>query len=363
MHMFESLTRRVTCPPAFGLDISDLTVKFMRIAARNGDPHFECFGEIGLPEGIIANGEIKKEDDLGEILATELRAAGRLVAGGSYCVASLPEEKSFVRMLELPDIPDEDAGQAIKWEVEGVIPLPLGEIFYDYELAPRNAAAGHRDALIIAFPRNIIQSYQRALKKAGLTPLALELESQAISRAVVSKEMIAKPLMIIDIGAARTSFIIFAGGSLIFTKSILVGGRDLDFAISKGLDVPVTEARRLKIESGLNEKREQGRVSKILLPLISNIISELSNTLWFYRDRLRGQHREFGDITCVYLCGGDANLIGLEKRISTAVKKTALLANPFANLEFRAGVIPSIPKNESLKYTTAIGLALRAAGL
>ena len=361
--MLKSLTQRVIHPPAFGLDISDLTVKFMRIDARNGIPCFEYFGEINIPEGVIANGEIKKEDDLAGILTAELRAASRLVIGKRYCVASLPEEKSFVRMLELPDIPDKDAGQAIKWEVEGVVPLPLGEIFYDYELAPRNAVAGHRDALIIAFPRNIIQSYRRVLKNAGLTPLALELESQAISRAVVSKEIIAKSLMIIDIGAARTSFIILVGGSLIFTKSISVGGRDLELAISKAIGVPVEEARRLKIEGGLNEKYEQGRVALAMLPFISTIISELNNTFWFYRDRLRSQHPEFGDISSVYLCGGDANLIGLEKRIATAVKKTTLLADPFANLKFGAGVIPPIPKNESLKYTTAIGLALRAAGL
>lgn len=195
-----------------------------------------------------------------------------------------------------------------------------------------------------------------------MAPLVLELESQAISRALVPESFAGQSLMIIDIGAVRTSFIIFGGGSLIFTKSIAVGGRDFESAIAKGLGVSLEEARKIKVEVGLNRAYQDGRVFKALEPVLAVFVSELDRELAFYRDHPRSKHPELGDISAVYLCGGDANLIGLEKYLSAAVKRPVLLGNPFSNFKFKDGVIPPIPRNESLKYTTAIGLALRANG-
>lgn len=360
--MFAALTRRVLNPPAFGLDISDRTVKFVGLKRRGEALTIGFFGEITVPEGLIVDGEIKAEAELVPIFSAGLSdQRGRRVSQ-RYCVVSLPEEKSFVRLIELPQVQAKDIGPAVRWEVEGVIPMPFEQIYYDYEVAPHPPHADHRDVLITAFPRSTIQAYHRLLSAAGFRPLALELESQAIVRAVVPQPVSAAPLVIVDVGAVRTSFIIFAGGSIIFTKSLALGGRDFESAIARGLGVSVEEARRIKVEAGLSRSIRDGRVAEILRPLLDKFVSELNDVNAFYRDHPRRKHPEFGDITAVALCGGDANLIGLEKYLSTALRQRALLADPFSRLSYPAGEIPPIPYNQSLKYTTALGLALRATG-
>lgn len=362
--MFGALTKRVINPPAFGLDISDLTVKFVRIMRHGDRASIKHFGEIEIPAGFVVGGEIQHEEELARALRTGLRLEGGSRIPERYAVASLPEEKSFVRLLDLPPMKAEDVGKAVRWEVEGVVPLAPAETVYDYEPTPRlPSAADHRGVLLTAFPRQIVESYRRVLDGAGFVAFALELESQAISRALIDDPVRQAPVIIADLGATRTSFIVFAGGSMLFTKSVPIGGRDFESAVAKTLGVTAAEALKIKIEVGLKKTVRQGKVFSALEPHLQSLVAELGAIVQFYREHPMQQHAALGDIERVVLCGGDANLIGLEKYLAVAVKKLVVLGNPFVNLAASPGAIPPIPKNEALKYTTAIGLALRAAGL
>ncbi|OHA10000.1 MAG: hypothetical protein A3A44_01300 [Candidatus Sungbacteria bacterium RIFCSPLOWO2_01_FULL_60_25] len=348
-------------PPAFGLDISDLTVKFIRVVERRGAFALDGFGEIGVPPGVIVGGEIKREADLILLLQKGLRTEDGRRIRERFCVASLPEEKSFVRMIEIPKMRAEDVGNAVRWEVEGVIPLPQNEIYFDYEPMPSLAGADHRDVLLTAFPRILVDSYHRVLTAAGFLPIALELESQAITRAIVTEVLARTPAVIIDIGATRTSFIISAANSIVFTKSISVGGRDFEHAIAQALGVDAERARKIKIEAGLDRQAEGGKVFAALVPELTAIATELEQQFWFWRDHTATRHPGIGDINTVILCGGDANLVGMEAFFATAIRKEVVRGNPFAKLSFSPGAIPPIARNLSLKYTTAIGLGIRAA--
>lgn len=364
--MFSWLTRRVLEPPAIGLDISDLSVKFVRVRHEGSRLAIDAFGEVAIPPGIVVDGEVKREADLTSVLKAELRDQRGRSLNERFCVAALPEEKSFVRVLELPKLAAQDLGLAVRWEVEGAVPLRFDEIYYDYELIasrrPPPAPPDHQDVLLTAFPRAVIASYERAISAAGLRLTALELESQAICRAVISDALLGDSLLLIDIGAVRSSFIIFAGSTLVFTKSIPLGGRDIEATIAKELGVSLEEARAIKVEHGFDAGYENGRLTSALSPLLVTLVTELGLELAFYRDHPRTKHAELPDISAVYLCGGDANLAGLAEYLAAAVRKDVRIADPLVKLPAAPGVVPPIPKNQALQYATAIGLALRAVG-
>lgn len=361
--MFGGITRRVLQPEIFGLDISDLTIKFAKVDRGKNQVLLDYCGEVEIPEGIIIGGEIKSEKDLASILKDGLRTADGRKVNQRYCVASLPEEKSFVRVIELPSVKREDLARAIRWEVEGVIPMRLDEIYYDFSPISLAESGDHIDVLITAFPRGLVDSYSQVLKTSDFRPMALELESQAISRAIISADLGRSALVIVDVGATRTSFIIFVQGSVIFTKTIGVGGRDFEAAISNALKVSREEARRIKIEVGLSKNYRSGAVFDALAPLVDSITAELKQELEFYANFPSLRRKSLPDIEKVVLCGGDANLVGLEKHVSTTIKKLTVIGNPFSNFRLPPGVIPPVPKNKSLKYSTAIGLALRGDGI
>ena len=257
----------VVSPSAFGLDISDFTVKFMKLGRSAFDEiSVRTFGEVKIPEGTVVAGEIKKENELALFLKNNLRTSEGERFFNRFVVATLPEEKSFVRLIQLPKMKSEDIGKAARWELEGVVPLPIEELYFDYAILPSKEAVDHFDLLVAAFPRVLIDSYVRVLEEAGFVPVALELESQAISRALWSGEEGA--FIFVDLGATRMSSMIMAAGSLILTFSVPLGGRDFDRVIAERLGVSIDRARDVKFKAGL-AKEKDGMSREALMPLVS----------------------------------------------------------------------------------------------
>lgn len=365
MRFLDRWVDTIANPPAFGLDISDRAAKFMKLA-RNKSGGFDIvqFGEVEIPEGIVSGGEIKKPEELEIILGNLRDTDGRRVRD-RFVIASLPEEKSFVRVIQLPKVKLQEIDSVIKWELEGNIPLALPELYFDYEvLEPLADHLDHHDVLVTAFPKTLVDSYTSVLKRKGFVLAALELESQAISRASIEDPRRKEAAIIVDIGATHTGFVIFGGGSMIFTVSITVGGKDFDEAIIKNFGVSAQEARDMKKNIGLDRRYKNGVLFEALVPILSVITDEIKKQLWFYRDHAEHRHGAEPEIRRIILSGGDANLIGIEKYLALALKKEVVLARPFTKLlgTNRFAALPPLRKNDILRYTTTIGLALRGAG-
>jgi len=371
--MLEFLTLK---PKAFGLDISDLSLKIVELKKKRGVPSLSSFGEENIRPGIIKKGEIEKEDDLVEIIKAAMdKVQGKRIKT-KYVVTSLPEEKAFFQVIQMPKIPPEDLKSAVIYEAENYIPLPIESVYLDFQvIPPLHNHLGHFDVLIAAMPKQTIDSYVSSLKKAGLEPIALEIESLAIIRALIKNETTTAPVLLIDFGATRTSFIIFSGHSLRFTSSIAVSSEHFTEIISKTLGVDFIEAKKLKIKYGLEEKiklkiksegsnikKERGKIFEALIPVLVDLIQQIKKHLYYYQTHATHEHLPPGEnrVSKILLCGGGANLKGLPEFLSSELKLPVELGNPWINILSKGQKnISKFPQKETLRYATALGLALR----
>ena len=69
------------------------------------------------------------------------------------------------------------------------------------------------------------------------------------------------------------------------------------------------------------------------------------------------------DIKEIILCGGDANLAGLTEYLTLTLKIPVKLANVWLNVFSFEEYVPEIEFNKSLKFATAVGLALKGKEL
>lgn len=362
--------KRRTSLPVAGLDISDRSVKYMRfIASSHGiigthrgglDVVLAEYGEEEIPEGVVVRGVVEREDALGTVLAKVADRAGREFCA-SGMVVSLPEEKSFLKLIQTPRVADDAMAGAVRWGMEGHVPLSPDDMMYDFEeIHSRGDAEDHRDAVVTAFPKEIVMSYVRAIKAAGLIPVALELESQAIIRAVARDLTEPEAIIVLDMGRTRTSFIIVAGGAILFTATIDIGGIVLEKSIMQGLGVDEAEAMRMKKEIGLSKTSHDGKLFAVLLPSLAVIADELRRTIAYYLDHAAHTHDAGNVITRIVLSGGDASLYGLDTYLAVETRIPVALADPFAAWHGGAGGgIPPLPYHEALAFTAAMGLALR----
>ena len=349
--MFDFLTLK---QEAFGLDISDLSLKLIKLKRKGKFFDLASFNEADIKPGIIKQGEIKKENDLVKIIKDVCSKINGEKLKTKYVVASLPEEKAFLQVIQMPLMSKQDLQSAVVYEAENYIPLPIEKVYLSSQvISPACDRENHLDVLIAALPKTTVDAYVSCLKKAGLQPIALEVESLAISRALIKNETAVSPVLLIDLGANRTGFIVFAGNSLRFTSSIPVSSQSFTNIISKTLKVNLSEAEKLKLQYGLKEKK----VFDALIPALVDLVEQIQKYLDYYQTHA-------SHIKKIFLCGGGAKLKGFTDFLSDKLKITVDVGNPWINILPHDFLIPKklliYKKEESLRYTTALGLAIRA---
>lgn len=369
MNLKEILFRNISqiTPPAFGLDLSDLSFKIAFLKKHKQEIILESFGRKGIPQGVIKKGEIQKKEELVKVIKEGIERVEGKKLKTKYVICSLPEYEAFVRVIQLPKMKLAEAKEAVKWEAEANIPMSIEEVYLDWQIVkPVADHLDHLDVLINAVPKTLVNNYVEVLEEAGLRPVALEVESLATARSLIKGGVSYKPILIIDLGATRTSFIIFSGYAVRFTTSISISNQQMIDTIAKSLEITAADAWRLKVKVGLSEGKKGDKVLSVLLPSLNSLVQEIKKYIIFHREHaIPHEHGSAGEISKIILCGGGANLRDLPQFLSSRLKIPVVCGNPWVNIFHPAGGkptikhIPELSYKESLSYTTALGLALR----
>jgi len=291
-----------------GLDISDLKLRLVQLEKSFKKIKVVSFNEIAVPEGCIEDGLIKQVDEVAELIKKlKSKAEGKKIFQ-KRVLACLPEKQSFIKVIEPIDLDEE----TIKKSAGKEFPFDWSEIYWDWKKTKESA---NKSIVIGACKKEIVDSYLTTLRKADLIPEGLEVEAQSISRALLEKKDV-EPILIIDIGYARTSLIICYNNSVQFTTSF----------------------------GSVIEKDE------INLHVLEGYVEKIIN---FYDSYLQ----EGISLKKILLCGSGAYSLETVSLLNQSLKIPVFQGNPWINL----GNNQNKEMKNSLAYTTAIGLALRGA--
>jgi type IV pilus assembly protein PilM len=368
-------------PEYFGLDISDLSLKIVNLKKKKGSFKLVSFSEKEIPKGIIDSGEIKDEDSLAKIIKSSLKEIKGEKIKTNYVVCSLPEEKSYLQVIQMPKMKQEEIENAVNFEAENYIPLPIEDVYLGFQtINPFSGKLDHTDVLIGATPKNIVDPYISVLKKSGLKPLALEIESLSIARSVIKDEAVPYPVLLIDLGATRTSFIIFSGYSIRFTSSIPTSSQDITMALAAALKTDLPKAEDIKRKYGImgqpkvllkektgdfkfeKEIQEDQRFLELVRPVLNDLIWKIKTYIDYYQAHFGNDHLPSNNknIEKIVLCGGGANLKGLPEFLTRELKIKTEVGSPLVNIP---GCCPTLSIEKSLGFSTALGLAMRKIDL
>jgi type IV pilus assembly protein PilM len=375
---------------AFGLDISDSAIRVAQAKKTKKGFEIVSLAEKALPPGLVVSGRLQEVSKVAAFIKAALKEAVGEKITTPFVALSLPEESSFLQIIQLPLMKEAEAKKAAKFQAENFIPLSLEQVYFDAEIIkPLNNHLNHLDVLIVAFPKNLANSYLEAVKAAGLIPKILEVESIAISRALIKNELSFKPVMIIDFGANRTRMVIFSGRSVRLTSAILVGSRLLTEKIAQFLNLSFEEAEKMKLNYGFSisqkvilkgqkklpdsdlilfnqELLPENKIAEALVPPLVDLLQQLKRYLNFYQtrsfhDHLLPEYQSSG-VEKVILSGGGSNLKGFSEFLSSGLNLPVELGNPLIN--FNPPFLKSVFNFSAAKlrgFATALGLALRGA--
>src|SRR3989344_7277903 len=230
----------------------------------------------------------------------------------------------------------------------------LPELTFSEPSAEKSAIPPIR-ILLAAAPRNLVDNYVQTLELAGLAPIALEIEATAIARALIPDDAPADEAVgIMDIGATRSSLMVFDGGAVQMSISIPISGLEITKMVSEALNVPMADAEIIKRECGLDADRCEDKMWRILLPMMDDMTIKIRNALRFYKIGFPLGKK----IEKLCLCRGGALFREIDTVLSRKLTIKVRRGDALVNVDPR---LPrGFPKDTALTYATAIGLGLDA---
>lgn len=340
--------------PATGVDISDRSIKYVVLSHEYGSPHLLSYGESALTPGIVEGGRVRDVEQLSGALHQACEKLSR-----REIILSLPEERAYTFFLSIPKMPRKDIRASIELQLENQIPVPAQSVLFDYDLITERTDGAY-DLVVSAISREDVNEYAHACQGALLTPNAFEIEAHAIARALLLPQ-VKETVLIIDMGKTRTGLIIVANNQVAFTSTVQgIGGEDITTVVQKSLKISRDTAEQYKIKRGLSRSQENRDVFYALIPMVSVLKDEIMRRreYWNVREReARGNTIE--PISRIILTGGQSTLPGLDEYLSENLACPVEIVSPWLNVTHFDGGVPPVSLNESLGYTTAIGLALR----
>lgn len=356
-------------PKAFGLDIHDQSIKLVQLKKSGRNFKLLSFNEVKIEPGIIDEGVIKNEDELVKIIKKACHSVRGKRLNTKYVVASLPEAKGFLQVIQMPKMAEEELRMAVPYEVENYIPLSADDVYLDFQVVPPLFEKQNTlDVLIVALPKKIVDSYVCCLKKSGLVPYVLEIDSQAIARVLLNDGEECHSLVVLDFGEGSTDFIVFSNDSVRFTASIPIVFSQLIDALSKKMDIDYSKAEKLITKYNIfQDKGEQSKeILSAVTPLINSLIEQVEKYLNFYQEHAFDHNFSVTDkqIEKIIISGGGAMLKGLPEFLSKKLKIPVhfgdLRDSLFSLKGKRARTFFGSDRNYS-SFTVALGLAVRGA--
>lgn len=343
--------------PIFGLDIGNTNVKMAQIRRAGRRIKLLGYGMAAIPQGAIVEGIISDPEAIAEAVRTSIHENVWGKISAHAVAAALPESRVFTRIIKLPQIDERQLEEAINYETQQYIPMPIDDIYIDHQVVGQEKDKTGKivgtNILLVAAPRAIVDSYNKFFEALGVMPKSLEISLSAIIRATVPAEDSSKSILVADLGSVATDIAI-VHQTLRVTASVPIGGVNMTAAIAKDLKIETNQAEEVKCRFGIVESGLQSKLITALSPAIGGISSEMKKMIKFYEER--GQSVQNGKVSQIILSGGGASLPGLAAEVEKQLGLPTSIGNPWANLTIHP--LKPIPKTVAPIYSTAIGLSL-----
>ena len=315
-----------------------------------------------LPAGAVVDGDVVEPTVVADALRKLWDAAGlrrRDVAVG------LASQKVSVRQLDLPDLPDEELGDAVRLQAQDQLPMPIDQALLDHLVVDRYRVDDERQnvrVLLVAAEQDMVERLLSAVTAAKLRPVLVDLDAFALLRSVGSGPSGDGTEAVVDIGAAVTKIAVHRGGKPLFVRMVRLGGDTATRQLQDRLELPWEEAERAKLlASGAmvagTELDPDDERARVLESSVQRVVNEIRHSLDFFRS----QHDDV-EVGRAVVSGGGSLAPRLVERLHAALEIPVDQGDPLRNLDRgKDDGEPADPK-EHRCLAVPVGLALGTLG-
>ena len=363
-----------------GLDIGSTAVRGVELSSGNKTkPNLIRFHEVPLPPGAVSKGEVVDPDVVGTALK-KLWSEGKFKS--KNVVLGTGDQRILVRDLSVPKMSLKRIRESLPFQVQSMLQMPPADSLLDFY--PISESTGEQgpvvNGLLVAAEKSTVLGNIRAVERAGLTPVEVDLTPFALNRLLISRPQVKGTVALVDIGANTTSIIVVIDGVPQFVRIIPAGGDDLTQALKSGLEIEAEQAEELKrgmrvgadskVEDDTRSKNSQcacakcmaeaaksgdHRAVEILEVISAELLGSLRSTVNYFNNTWPQN-----PVQQIVLTGGGAQLSGFDEALSDMTHIPVAAADPFAMVGLAHRLKKKILQESHVSIAVALGLALRS---
>jgi type IV pilus assembly protein PilM len=236
--------------------------------------------------------------------------------------------QTAVRHLLLPDMPDEEMREGIRWGAKQDFPFALEEAYIDFlkiGLRDKGEEGQEAELMAVAAMKESVEGHTELLREAGLKPLVIGAQAFSLMQAyrLFEPPPWQETVGLVDIGHRGTHIVVLKDGILKFSRETAVAGEAFTQALTnpfefgdQSLTLDERRAEKIKFQVGLRKREGDGtteegipltEVNTRLESIANRLVLELERSLNFYKN----QFKDF-NINRLFLVGGGSLLPGLQ---------------------------------------------------
>jgi type IV pilus assembly protein PilM len=264
-----------------GLDVGTRAVRLAEVEP-GPPPVLRAFGQVDLPPGAVRAGEVVDADAVAEAIGRLWQETGLRPRTVRVGVAS---DRVVVRTIELAAVPDDELADALRFQAQDYITIPIDDAVVDFHVLERGVSGPDGEPvvriLLAAAPRETVDALLAAVKAAGVRASAVDLVPLALIRGL--RPPPGEPgsaEAIVSVGAGVTTVVVHEAGLPRMVR-IVATGTDDDPA---WLPEPDADLSRITgpIHSSLDyylNQSDAAPLTKVLLTGGGSLVEGLSEAL------------------------------------------------------------------------------------
>jgi type IV pilus assembly protein PilM len=254
--------------------------------------------------------------------------------------------------------------KSIRFEASRYVPGSVDDSYIEFEVLgalPEN----QMNVLIVAAPKDIVESRLAACEVAGLDVEVVDVEIFAAYRSLLESDPDYNPVEstvgIVEIGSQSSSVSIVNGGVFVMHRSIPHGGKLLTDVLATQFGLSFEEAEEGKATLDVSElvggpTPPTNPPLRVILPHLEDLVREIRRSVNYFQT----QQAEGGanrTVDRLILTGGGAKLKGLDLYLDHRLMIKVIESGLYDNPRFVGGVSE---EGRGVDLSVAAGLAMRA---
>ena len=345
--------------PLVGIDIGSHTIKLVEFSGNEAQRMLRRIGRALVPRGAIVDGAVREPKALEETLKAlirncqpRIRRVATSVSGYSVIIKRISVPYDDIKAIE----------ENLIFEAENYVPFEIEEVYLDFNIIGNPKTQKGRpgsEIFLVAAKRQVVDAYSDIIQNAGLRPAVVDVDGFAIGNAFEgAMRKMDNNIVLIDLGASKSTFGILKGSMPLFTRDIAMGGAQLTQAIADATGMGISEAERIKI-AGTKDPVLARDISQTIKEVVTGWGQEVKKAIEFFKSNSRPE--EFPET--IYMSGGSALIRGIGDIFEDITGLESRSFDPFKGMKKDVKIDKDYLHAVAPQFGVAAGLALRSEEL